>query len=223
MAAAKPSQHAVSAATATEPPREVAADPESAKPESMTSTDTQVATSAAATPAVPEGTDAAGAGVEAASSAKSEVADANQGDESVGSWPRVHAFNMLRLIFEEKPLANDTVPFLAEGALCVKSAVSKREPATGSAAASGTSKGALSVSGSVPRVNQWMSGFGSLGLAFPHQSHLLQGGICINGNGDLLPGIWIGDQGMCAVHVRPLEPANVHTTRQNMTSVLQGF
>lgn len=33
-----------------------------------------------------------------------------------GSWPRVHALNMVRLVFEERPLATDTLPFLAEGA-----------------------------------------------------------------------------------------------------------
>ncbi len=43
--------------------------------------------------------------------------EASQADDAAASpWPRVHAFNILRLVVEEKPLATDTLPFLAQGA-----------------------------------------------------------------------------------------------------------
>lgn len=50
-----------------------------------------------------------------ASTAPGEM-EGTEAEVGVGSWPRVHALNMVRLVFEERALATDTLPFLAEGA-----------------------------------------------------------------------------------------------------------
>ena len=63
---------------------------------------------------------------EPAGPASSAVGDTEGTDAKAGggSWPRVHALNMLRLVFEERALATDTLPFLAQGAA---SGASRRE------------------------------------------------------------------------------------------------